>query len=225
MNWSGFSILYEADRSLWVAILTGAGEHAFSAGNDLKYMATGNPIWVPETGFAGLTHRKHRSKPVIAAVNGFAYGGGLEIALACDIIIADEAAEFALPEVKTGLIAAAGGLFRLPQAIPPHIAKEMILTGRAMEVDEAIQYGLVNDKTAKGEALDKASEVAAQICTVSPTAVSASMEMMQEGADMPDPAVALDRPTKALTRVAASEDLQIGLMAFLAKQTAKWKNK
>lgn len=217
--------LYESDRSLWVAILTGAGDQAFSAGNDLKYMATGNPIWVPETGFAGLTHRTNRSKPVLAAVNGFAFGGGLEIALACDLIIADESASFALPEVKTGLIAAAGGLFRLPQALPPHIAKEMILTGRAMDVEEAMQHGLVNHKAAKGQALDKAREMAAQICAVSPTAVSASLEMMQEGADTPDPAVALARPTKALTKVAASEDLQIGLLAFLAKQAAKWKNK
>jgi len=92
--------LFEEDRSLWVAILTGAGQKAFSAGNDLKYSASGKPFWIPETGFGGLTHRRNRSKPIIAAVNGFAYGGGLEIALACDIIVADETAKFALPEVK-----------------------------------------------------------------------------------------------------------------------------
>ncbi len=217
--------LYLKDRSLWVAILTGAGEKSFSAGNDLKYMGTGKPIWFPESGFAGLTHRKKRLKPVIAAVNGFAYGGGLEIALACEIIVADATAKFALPEVKTGLIAAAGGVHRLPKILPQHIARDMILTGRSMDVDEAVQHGMVNYKTEAGAAMDKAREIAERICAVSPTAVSASLEMMYEGKDILDPAEALDRPTQALQKVAASEDLQIGLMAFLTKQPAKWKNR
>jgi len=145
--------LYEKDRTLWAAILTGAGDKSFSAGNDLKYMGTGKPIWFPESGFAGLTHRKKRLKPVIAAVNGYAFGGGLEIALACDIIVADAKAKFALPEVKTGLIAAAGGIFRLPKVLPQHIAKDMILTGRTMEIDEALHYGMVNYKADEGQAL------------------------------------------------------------------------
>lgn len=217
--------LYEKDRSLWVAILTGAGEKSFSAGNDLKYMGTGKPIWFPETGFAGLTHRKKRLKPVIAAVNGYAFGGGLEIALACDIIVADETAKFALPEVKTGLIAAAGGVFRLPKVLPPHIAKDMILTGRTMEVEEALRYGMVNYRADAGQAVQKAREIAERVCTASPTAVSASLEMMYEGKDIIDPSEALDRSTNALQKVAASEDLQIGLMAFLTKQAAKWKNR
>ena len=216
---------YEKDRSLWAAIITGAGEKSFSAGNDLKYMGTGKPIWVPETGFGGLTHRKKRLKPVIAAVNGYAFGGGLEIAMACDIIVADATAKFALPEVKTGLIAAAGGLFRLPKFLPPHIAKDMILTGRTMEVDEASHYGLVSHKAEAGKALEKAREIAERICAVSPSAVAASLEMMHEGKDILDPAEALDQPTRALQKMAASEDLQIGLMAFLTKQKAKWKNR
>ena len=217
--------LYEKDRSLWAAILTGAGDKSFSAGNDLKYMGTGKPIWFPETGFAGLTHRKKRLKPVIAAVNGYAFGGGLEIALACDIIVADDTAKFALPEVKTGLIAAAGGVFRLPKVLPPHIAKDMILTGRTMEIDEALKYGMVNYKADSGKAMDKAREIAQRICAVSPTAVSASLETMYEGKDILEPSEALDQPTRALQKVAASEDLQIGLMAFLTKQAAKWKNR
>jgi len=216
--------LFEQDRSLWVAIITGAGDKSFSAGNDLKYMGTGKPIWVPETGFAGLTHRKKRFKPVIAAVNGYAFGGGLEIALACDIIVADASAKFALPEVKTGLIAAAGGLFRLPKVLPPHIAREMILTGRTMDVDEAVHYGMVTHKTSASAALTKAREIAQDICSVSPSATSASLEMIHEGAHILDPAEALDKPTNALLKVAISEDLQIGLMAFLTKQKAKWKN-
>lgn len=217
--------LYEKDRSLWVAIITGAGEKSFSAGNDLKYMGTGQPIWVPETGFAGLTHRKKRLKPVIAAVNGYAFGGGFEIALACDIIVADATAKFALPEVKTGLIAAAGGLFRLPKVLPPHIASDMILTGRVLEVDEAERHGLVSYKADAGKALEKAREVAERICAVSPSAVAASLEMMHEGKDILDPAEALDRPTQAIQKMMASEDLQIGLMSFIMKQPAKWKNR
>lgn len=217
--------LYEKDQSLWCAILTGAGDKSFCAGNDLKYTITGKPLWVPETGFAGLTHRKKRLKPVIAAVNGYAFGGGLEIALACDIIVADETAKFALPEVKTGLIAAAGGLFRLPKILPPHIAKDMILTGRAMEVDEALHYGLVNYKADAAGAMEKAREFAQRICAVSPTAVSASLEMIHEGAKILDPTDALDRPSNALLKFASSQDLQIGLMAFMSKQKPKWKNR
>jgi len=217
--------LFEKDRSLWVAVLTGAGEKAFCTGNDLKYSASGKPFWVPETGFAGLTHRKNRSKPVIAAVNGFAYGGGLEIALACDIIIADQSAKFALPEVKTGLVAAAGGLFRLPKVLPPHIARDMILTGRPMEIEEALKYGLVNYKTDAGKAMYTARNIAAKICEASPTAVSTSLEMIHASANILDPITALENSSGKVIKVLASEDLQIGLMAFLMKQSPKWKNR
>ena len=217
--------LFEADPSLWVAILTGAGDKAFSAGNDLKYSASGKQIWTPETGFAGLTSRKNRNKPVIAAVNGFAFGGGFEIALSCDIIVADETAKFALPEVKVGLIAAAGGIFRLPKAVPPHIAKDMILTGRSMDVEEALHYGVVNYKTDAGKVMEKARDIAAQICAASPTAVSSSLEMMNDGANYLDPVQALEQPTNALLNLLASENLQIGIMAFVTKQKPKWKNK
>ena len=139
--------------------------------------------------------------------------------------MADENARFALPEVKTGLIAAAGGVFRLPKILPEHIARDMILTGRTMEIDEALQYGMVNYKAPPREALEMARDVALRICQSSPTAVSASLEMMHEGKDILDPAEALDRPTQALQKVAASEDLQIGLMAFLTKQKPEWKNR
>lgn len=217
--------LFEQDRSLWVAIITGAGEKSFCSGNDLKYSASGKQMWVPETGFAGLTNRKKRFKPVIAAVNGYAFGGGLEIALACDVIVADETAKFALPEVKSGLIAAAGGLFRLPKRLPDSVAKEMILTGKAMDADEAKHFGLINYKTAAGQVMTKARKIAEQICAVSPTAVSASLEMMYSGADQVDPVDAMSGQSDAILKFAASEDLQIGLMAFLMKQTPKWKNK
>ena len=121
---------FAQDADQWVAIITGAGDRAFSAGNDLKYQAAGNPITVPPTGFAGLTSRFDLNKPVIAAVNGLAMGGGFEIALACDLIVAAETALFALPEPRVGLAALAGGLHRLPREIGMKKALGMILTGR-----------------------------------------------------------------------------------------------
>jgi enoyl-CoA hydratase/carnithine racemase len=133
-----------ADRNLWVAILTGAGDKAFSAGNDLLWSASGKPMWVPENGFGGLTSRRSLPKPVIAAVNGFAMGGGTEIALTCHLVVADETARFALSEVQVGLIAGAGGLVRLPRAVPPKLANEMLLTGRRLTAEEGLQHGMVN---------------------------------------------------------------------------------
>src|SRR5262249_12966634 len=111
-----------ADDDLWVAIITGAGDKAFSAGNDLLYSGPGKPMGGPKNGFGGLTSRRDMPKPVIAAVNGYAMGGGLEIALACHLVVADDTAKFALSEVKVGLIAGAGGLIRLPRTIPPKVA-------------------------------------------------------------------------------------------------------
>ena len=134
---------YFADDDLWVAILTGAGDRAFSASDDLVYSASA-AIWVPKNGFAGLTSRVSMPKPVIAAVNGYAMGGGCEIALACHLVVADATARFALSEVRVGLVAGAGGLVRLPRTVPPKVATEMILTGRRLTADEAVAYGLVN---------------------------------------------------------------------------------
>lgn len=217
--------LYEADESLWVAILTGAGTDAFSSGNDLKYAATGKPMWVPETGFGGLTNRLGRKKPVIAAVNGFAMGGGFEIALACDLIVADANAVFSLPEVKVGLVAAAGGVFRLPQVLPPKIANEMILTGSKLTADKAAEYGVVNRLAEAGQALTAARELAAELCRVSPTSTSVSLELMGEGRHLSDPAEAARQPSNALVRMVTSEDMQIGMMAFMMKQPPKWKGR
>ncbi|HEY9565125.1 MAG TPA: acetyl-CoA acetyltransferase, partial [Nocardioides sp.] len=135
---------YFADPDLWVAIITGAGDKAFSTGNDLSYATSGKPRYMPKNGFAGLTHRSELPKPVIAAVNGFAMGGGFEIALACHLIVADETAQFALTEVKVGLVAGAGGAVRLPRAIAPKLANELVLTGRRMGADEAHRAGVVN---------------------------------------------------------------------------------
>src|SRR5271163_3803073 len=139
---------FAADPGQWVAIVTGAGERAFSAGNDLKHQAGGGKLGSPPSGFAGLTSRFDLTKPLIAAVNGVAMGGGFEIALACDLIVASEAAIFALPEPRVGLAALAGGLHRLPRQIGLKRAMSMILTGRRVPASEGEALGFVNEVAA-----------------------------------------------------------------------------
>ena len=216
---------YFADDDLWVAILTGAGEKAFSAGNDLVYSASGKPIWVPKSGFAGLTSRAHMTKPVIAAVNGFAMGGGCEIALACHLVVADATAQFALSEVRVGLVAGAGGLIRLPRTVPPKVATEMILTGRRITADEALAYGLVNRVVPAGTALEGARALAAEILEGSPTSVRISLRVMEETRGIPDVVDAVDHPTTALDDLMASEDAIEGVTAFAAKRRPQWRNR
>ncbi len=143
---------FAADADQWVAIITGAGERAFSAGNDLKWQASGGEMRAPPSGFAGLTSRFDLTKPLIAAVNGVAMGGGFEIALACDIIIAAETAIFALPEPRVGLAALAGGLHRLPRAIGTKRALGMIVpAGRSVQRERPVGSVCVNEVVAPGE--------------------------------------------------------------------------
>ncbi|WP_425826848.1 acetyl-CoA acetyltransferase [Streptomyces fractus] len=216
---------YFADPELWVAILTGAGTQSFSAGNDLKYSASGRPMWVPKNGFAGLTSRRNMTKPVIAAVNGYAMGGGCEISLACHLTVADETARFALSEVKVGLAAGAGGLVRLPRAIPRKLATEMILTGRQIAADEALALGLVNRVVPAGSALDGARALAAEILDGSPTSVRASLQVMAETEGIPDTVDAVDHPSAALDNLMVSQDAIEGMTAFAQKRRPEWKNR
>ncbi|WP_433306908.1 acetyl-CoA acetyltransferase [Actinoplanes sp. CA-030573] len=216
---------YFADDDLWVAILTGAGDKAFSAGNDLVYSASGKPMWVPKNGFAGLTSRRSMPKPVIAAVNGFAMGGGCEIALACHLVVADETARFALSEVKVGLVAGAGGVVRLPRAVPPKLAHEMILTGRRLTAAEALAHGLVNRVAPAGEALAGARELAAEILESSPTSVRTSLRVMEETRGIPDVVDAVRHHSAALDDLMVSEDAIEGLTAFAEKRKPRWRNR
>ena len=215
---------YEADADLWVAIITGAGTEAFSAGNDLKYTASGKPMWVPRSGFGGLTNRT-RVKPVIAAVNGFAMGGGTEMALASDIVVADAKASFALSEVRVGLIAAAGGLVRLPRQIPKKIAVEHILTGRSIPAEQALQLGLVNRIVPTGKALDGALEIAEEILAVSPTSVRVSMKVMNEADEHASEASAASTPLEFIDELLTSEDYLEGPKAFAEKRKPIWRNR
>ncbi|KZS52868.1 acetyl-CoA acetyltransferase [Mycobacterium kansasii] len=216
---------YFADPQLWVAILTGAGPEAFCAGNDLRYSASGKPVYVPKSGFAGITHRKTMTKPVIAAVNGFAMGGGLETALACHLIVADENAIFALSEVKVGLVAGAGGAVRLPRALPPVLANELLLTGRQMSANEARSHGLVNRVAPAGTAMTVARELAADILAASPTSVRLTLQLVQEAAKEADVFTAINAPSDVIDELLFSEDCFEGMTAFAQKRQPRWKNR
>jgi acetyl-CoA C-acetyltransferase len=222
---------FAADPDQWVAIITGAGDKAFSSGNDLKEtakrMARGVPLETPVTGFAGLTSRFNLDKPVIAAVNGIAMGGGFEIALACDLIIASETAVFALPEPRVGLAALAGGLLRLPLHVGRKQAMSMILTSRRVSATEGHAMGFVNEVTPPEELMPAARRWAGEIMAASPMSIRASKSIVNRAADEPSLAAAykaqMDYPaTRALF---GSDDLREGPRAFAEKRPPNWKGR
>ena len=215
--WNDFA----ADADLWVGILTGAGEKAFSAGNDLKWTAQHGMPRVPKNGFAGLTARFDLLKPVIAAVNGFALGGGLEIALACDLIIAAEHATLGLPEPRVGLMAAAGGVHRLPRSIPLKIAMGMMLTGKPITAAEGARLGLVNEVVPKERLMETAERWAGVIAECSPLSVQATKQAVMQGLDKPL-SEAIVSPYDAVSRLWASDDAKEGPLAFAQKRKPQW---
>jgi crotonobetainyl-CoA hydratase len=216
---------FAADPELWVAIVTGAGDRAFSAGNDLKVQAAGRRGPTPPSGFAGLTLRFDLDKPLIAAVNGIAMGGGFEIALACDLIVAAENAVFALPEPRVGLVAGAGGVHRLPRMIGQKQALGMILTGRRVSAAEGKALGFVNEVVPQGEALAGAKRWAAMILECSPLAVRASKQCVYAGLDEPTLAQAITTMYPAQQRNRDSEDYIEGPKAFAEKRKPEWRNR
>jgi crotonobetainyl-CoA hydratase len=216
---------FAASDDLWVGIVTGAGERAFSAGNDLKVTAAGRRGPPTRSGFGGLTSRYDLNKPLIAAVNGVAMGGGFEIALACDLIIAAENARFALPEPRVGLIAGAGGVHRLPRAIPLKLAMGMMLTGRHVPAAEGRELGFVTEMVPTGEALTAAKRWAALILECSPMAVRATKEAAYRGLDEPTVEQALRNVYPSQLRNAQSQDYIEGPRAFAEKRKPNWQNK
>ncbi|MDG1312099.1 MAG: enoyl-CoA hydratase-related protein [Porticoccaceae bacterium] len=215
---------FERDQDLWVAIVTGAGDKAFCSGNDLKVTAGGGDMSVPTSGFAGLCSRNDREKPVIAAVNGVAMGGGLEIVLACDIAIADPVASFALPEVKVGLFAAAGGVQRLTRQIGEKAAMELILTGRKIGSEEASQLGLINSISEAGGVLDAARALAQTIVGNSPTSIRASKRVINAVDDLGNWDKALELSQAEIVQLIQSKDAREGMMAFVQKRKPNWVN-
>lgn len=217
------------DAEVGVIALTGTGEKAFCTGGDQKQRRETGDYGPSESGIFEIEtlHRLIREvpKPVIAAVNGYAMGGGLEIALACHLVVADATTQFALSEVRVGLIAGAGGLVRLPRTIPPKVATEMILTGRRITAAEALGYGLVNRVTEAGQALDGARALAADILQGSPTSVRISLQVMAETRGIPDVIDAVTHPSSAVDDLMASEDTLEGLAAFAQKRTPNWRNR
>ncbi|NVN84454.1 MAG: enoyl-CoA hydratase/isomerase family protein [Rhodopseudomonas sp.] len=217
---------FAADPEQWVAIVTGAGDKAFCAGNDLKWQAAGGKRGWAESGFAGLTSRFDCDKPIIAAVNGVAMGGGFEIALACDLIIASENAKFALPEPHVGLAALAGGLHRLPRQIGLKRAMGMILTARHVSAREGLELGFVNEVVPAGEALAAAERWAATICANSPMSIRASKQTIERGLMVSLPqAIAEQRDYPAVKAMATSQDYIEGPKAFSEKRAPKWVGK
>ncbi len=212
----------EADEALTTGILTGAGGF-FSAGMDLKAFLRGESPGVPGRGLGGLTERPP-SKPLIAAVEGPALAGGCELALACDLIVASDQASFGLPEVTRGLVAAAGGLIRLPRRIPAAVAMELALTGDPLPAVDAHRWGLVNHLTAPGEALAGARELAARIGANGPLAVRASKRIITESADWTAEDM-WERQGSIMGPVVASEDAREGATAFAEKRAPVWRGR
>jgi len=219
---------FDADPDAWVAIFTGAGERAFSAGNDLKATAaqdrqqSSGPRRQPKGGFGGITTRHDLWKPVIAAVNGWAMGGGCEMALACDIIIAAEHAQFGLPEPRVGLVAGAGGVHRLPRQIPLKLAMGMMLTGKPISARRAYEVGLVNEVVPLSELIPTAERWAREIMECAPFAVRGSKEAATRGLELPLE-TAIIRPYATVQAQMASEDRIEGPRAFAEKRTPQWK--
>ena len=221
---------FRDDPKLRVAIITGAGNKFFSAGWDLKEVADGGAGFDDDYGpggFAGITELHDLEKPVISAVNGYAVGGGFEIALSSDVIVAVEHAQFFLPEIKVGVVADAAS-FRLPKRIPRAIAVEMLLTGRRMSAEEAMHWGLVNRVVAEAELMDSARELARTIADGAPLVVAAVKEILRETehVDIEECYRMLYADEfESYQRMMKSEDAMEGPKAFAEKREANWKGK
>jgi enoyl-CoA hydratase len=214
----------EEDSEVWIGVVAGEGP-VFSAGADLKAIAAGNGLALSTKrgGFAGIT-RRDRVKPLIAAVDGPALAGGCEIALACDLIVASTEALFGLPEVKRSLVAAAGGLFRLPRALPRSVAMELILTGDPISAERAHAFGMVNELVNPGEALSAALALAERVCANAPLAVRES-RAVAIAAYTADDETLWRMTEEAMVRNVRTEDFAEGPRAFIEKRPPVWKGR
>ena len=212
----------DGNDALRVGILTGAGG-TFCAGMDLKGFLTGDLPIVEGRGFAGVAEAPPR-KPLIAAVEGYALAGGFELAITCDLIVAAEPSKFGITEVKRGLVAAGGGLVRLPRQIPPRLAMEFAIVGDFVTAGRAYDMGLVNRVVPEGTALDAAKELAAKIAANGPLAVAVSKQIITESADWSS-AEMFQKQGALATPVFSSDDAREGATAFAEKRTPNWTGK
>jgi enoyl-CoA hydratase/carnithine racemase len=218
---------FASDSEQWIAIITGSGERAFCAGNDLKHRWSEGRQLMPASGFGGLTSRFDLDKPVIAAVNGLALGGGFELALACDLVIADERAEFGLPEVGVGLAALAGGLQRLPLQVGLKAAMGVALTGRKLAASALHRLGGINEVVPAGDALKVARRWAEDILRAAPLAVRATKQVMLRGLEEATLQAAMVNQDSlpAVMAMRASEDAKEGPAAFAQKRIPCWQGR
>ncbi len=212
----------DSNDSIHVAIITGAGG-TFCAGMDLKAFVSGEMPMVEGRGFAGLTEAPPR-KPLIAAVEGYALAGGLELAISCDLIVTADNAKFGIPEVKRGLAAAAGGLMKLPRQIPSRLAMEMAITGDFITAQRAYEMGLVNQIVPAGTALEAAKVMAARIVANGPLAVAISKQVVRESADWSAQEM-WKKQQDLVMPIFGSEDAMEGSIAFAEKRAPNWKGK
>ncbi len=204
------------DGDLWAGVLTG-GTDVFSAGSDLT---AGGDYSTARGGEYGIIRRRRR-KPLIAAVEGPALGGGLEIVLACDLVVAASSARFGLPEVTIGVIPTCAGLFRAPRTLPLNVARQLILTGRPIEAARAYEVGFVNVLTSPGQALEEALDLALQLCANAPVSVQSCLNAVNEIIAVDD-ALGWEQTDQALRSAAASADAREGVAAFLEKRAPVW---
>jgi enoyl-CoA hydratase len=212
----------DADESLSLGVLTGAGK-GFCAGMDLKAFVAGERPWAADRGFAGITERAS-SKPLIAAIERFAVAGGLEIALACDLIVAAKGARLGIPEVTRSLVAAGGALLRLPRVLPRNVAMELALTGAPIDAERGYELGLVNRLAEPGQAVEIALGLAEVIAANGPLALAATKRVLTESLDWSDAAF-FTRQSEIVDPVMASEDAREGSTAFAEKRAPVWKGR
>jgi enoyl-CoA hydratase len=212
----------DSDESLAVGVLSGAGGF-FSAGMDLGAFVRGESPWFGDRGFAGIAQRSAR-KPLIAAIEGFALAGGMEVALACDLIVAAKGAKMGIPEVKRSLVAAGGALLRLPRRMPYHVVMELALTGDPQPAERFYEYGLVNRLVEPGAAVDAALELAGELAKNGPLALVAAKQILQEQYDWSS-AEMWDKQGAIAGPVMASEDAKEGASAFKEKREPVWKGR
>jgi len=210
----------DSDDALAIGIITGAGK-GFCAGMDLKAFVAGERPWYADRGFAGITQRP-AAKPLIAAVEGFAVAGGLEVAIACDLIVASKGAKLGIPEVKRSLVAAGGGLLRLPQLLPRAVAFELALTGDPIVAERAYELGMINRLTEPGGALDGALELAARITPNAPLGLAGSKRILNESLDWPVNEF-FERQQAISGPIFDSEDAREGATAFAERRDPVWR--